>query len=265
MAKKKHEEEHENHERWLVSYADFITLLFAFFTVLYATSQRDVEKEKKFERSIRESFVTFADLGEFFRFYDFGGSSGGRSVVPPMNNTYETMGKPGESEEDTGEHPGSGAATLSKETLDELLKKQISEQDQQALDMSFRHDTVGARVTMAASSLFKSGSAKLQPTAFEFLDKLGQVLKASSHKIIVEGHTDDVPIQSDQFPSNWDLAAARASTMARFLIEWHKIAPSRLVVVSYGDQRPLEPNKTDAARAKNRRIELLISEKVGTF
>lgn len=241
MAKRKHEEEHENHERWLVSYADFITLLFAFFTVLYATSQKDISKAKEFEESVRRAFSSFVD---------FGGVQGdhisfdrnGKLIPPPIDL-----------------FPPEGAGpTEVQDAIERLLDKAVSEEERQQMIKSVRHDSIGVHVSLASEALFQSGSDDILPDGLTALGKVGNILRVSNRKLVIEGHTDNVPIKGARFRSNWDLAAARATKIVRYLIAKENIAPSRLVAVSYADQKPIAPNDTEEGRAKNRRIDVLI-------
>jgi chemotaxis protein MotB len=241
MAKRKHEVEHENHERWLVSYADFITLLFAFFTVLYATSQHDVSKAQEFQRSIQKAFRSFIDFGGLMgKYVDHNEAT--QFIPPPI---------------DVVPQEGTGP----KETQDYVerqIDKQMTQGEQKDFIEDIRSDAVGVRVNLAASSFFDAGSALIKEDALPALDKIGNMLERTTNKLIIEGHTDTEPINTGKFPSNWELSAARASTIVRYLIRIHSISASRMVAVGYADQRPLVPNTTSAGRAKNRRIEILI-------
>ncbi len=241
MAKRRHEEEHENHERWLVSYADFITLLFAFFTVLYATSQHDVSKAKQFEESVRKAFSSFVD---------FGGVQGDQvsfdrngKLIPPPIDLFP---------------PEGAGPTEVQDALERLLDKSVTEEERQNLVQNIRHDAIGVRVSLAAGALFPSGSDEILAEGLVALSKVADILRVSNRKLVIEGHTDNIPIKGARFRSNWDLAAARATKIVRYLIAKEGIAPSRLVAVSYADQKPQAPNDTEEGRAKNRRIDVLI-------
>jgi chemotaxis protein MotB len=238
---RKHEEEHENHERWLVSYADFITLLFAFFTVLYATSQKDVAKAKEFETSVRKAFRVFLD---------FGGQEGGeramdqdKNPIPPPIDHYPPQ--------------GGGPAEL-EDTVKRLLDKVLSKEQQQESISEVRHDAVGVEISLAASAIFPSGSDAFTEKGIEIINKVGSILKASGKKLIIQGHTDDQPISNSQFASNWELSSARATKIIRYLIRKHKIPKDKLIAVAYADQKPIADNSTEEGRAKNRRIEILM-------
>lgn len=245
MAKKKrvHHEEHENHERWLVSYADFITLLFAFFVVLYATSNKNEEKEKQFEESIRQELKLAATAGT-------GAGSGiGASNMATINNVINPADVTAARSTGAGELEEKVAVQIQEKLSDEERKNQIT---------NIGHDVMGVRVSLAATSLFPAGSAKLRLASLQTLDKLAGILKNTGNQIIVEGHTDDVPVQGGQFETNWELAAARASQVVRYLVKVHQFSPKRLAAISYADQKPVAPNTTEEGRTQNRRIEFLI-------
>lgn len=243
MAKRQKHEEHENHERWLVSYADFITLLFAFFVVLYATSQADVRKQEKFEESIKQNFS-----GGLFGFsmggmYDENNDPKNNSVFKPPVDQFPQKGAGSEEVQDY---------------VERKIDEKIPEQERKDTVAGVKHDAVGVRIQLAANKLFPSGTADLKRESLESLDAIAEVLKESKRKIIIEGHTDDLPIKTERYPSNWELSAARATKIVRYLIARHKIAPSRLTPVAYADQKPVVPNTSEENRARNRRIEIMI-------
>lgn len=236
MAIKKRHEEHENHERWLVSYADFITLLFAFFVVLYATSSADQAKQKEVETSIKASF---------------GGMGGQGDDLQAMRNRRYIR------ELDGAFPPKSASAIEVQNYVENRLEEEMGD-DKDETVTGVRHDVMGVRIQVAAEKLFPSGSAELLADSMSALDKLGRMLKDSDRRIIIEGHTDDEPIKNEKFPSNWELSASRATKIVRYLVARFKIPASRLAAVAYADQKPVVPNTSDANRTRNRRIEILI-------
>jgi len=238
VIKRKKEQEHENHERWLVSYADFITLLFALFAVLYATSSQNYEKEKKFEDSVRAQFKMVGGLGSSQN--QSGGLLG--QVIDPI---------------DLFQQRGVGNGEL-EDYVDRLLQKKMSDEERKLAIGGMRHDAMGVRISLAASTFFPTGSAKIRLPALKSLDKIAEVLKASNRRIIIEGHTDDQPVIGGQFESNWELASLRATSVVRYLVKYHNIDPIRLAAISYADTRPLVSNTNESNRGKNRRIEILI-------
>lgn len=240
MAKKKHEEEHENHERWLVSYADFITLLFAFFTVLYATSQKDISKAQEFQRSIQKAFRSFIDFGGLMgKFVDTNEAT--QFLPPPIDVVPQEGTGPKEMED-----------YISRELEEEMGDSEMKE------ILELHTEAEGVAVSLASSSFFDPGEALIKEEALPRLNKIANVLKKTNRHMVVEGHTDNTPIHTTKFPSNWELSSARASTIARYLITQFGISPSRVVVAGYADQRPLVPNDTVEHRSKNRRIDILI-------
>jgi chemotaxis protein MotB len=240
MARKKHEEEHENHERWLVSYADFITLLFAFFTILYATSQKDISKAQEFQRSVQKAFRSFVDFGGLQgKFVDTNEAT--QHIPPPI---------------DVVPQEGLGPLEM-QDYVDRELEKELSDEDMSKY-VELRTDAMGLRVSLAASSFFDGGSALIREEALPALDKIAKVMKRTNRNLIVEGHTDNVPISTPKFPSNWELSATRASTIVRYLILQHRIEPYRLAAIGYADQRPIVQNDTPLSRSKNRRIDILV-------
>lgn len=234
MARRHVHEEHENHERWLVSYADFITLLFAFFVVMYATAQRNPEKEKQFEESIKKYLYQMAAMGGGG---EDGGGEGSDLIANPIQLSIKKKG-PAE--------------------VQDYIARKIKPSD---LVEGIYHDSIGVRIRLVSSTLFHTGSAKLNDQSYDDLKSIADIIRHTDGKIIVEGHTDDKPIKSREFPSNWELSSARATRLVRYLIEWQGIDPKNLVAVSYADQKPLVPNTNEKNRAKNRRIEIFITSK----
>ncbi len=237
MRARKHEEA-ENHERWLVSYADFITLLFAFFVVLYATSSQNEEKEKKFEQSVRTSFKLAGGIG------DSPNSSGG--LFGPIIDPIETIRK---------REIGNGEL---EDSIERLLQKNMTAQERQETIAGIRHDNVGVRISLAASTFFPIGSSKIRLPALRSLDKIATILKASNRNVVIEGHTDDLAVVGGTLDSNWELAGLRATSVVRYLIKYHQVDAGKLAATSYADQRPIAPNDSEENRTKNRRIEILI-------
>lgn len=240
MRSRRRHEEHENHERWLVSYADFITLLFAFFVVMYATSNKNEEKEKKFEDSIRKEMkmvlMTQATKGM------------GAGVVGDLIDPLDMLPRRSTPEE-------------AEVYVDKKLKQLLPDYEKQGAISSVRHDTVGVRISLASSSFFASGSHKLQPSALKSLDKLAVILKSTNNRVIIEGHTDDLPVNNtvnSVYESNWELSSLRATTVLRYLNRVHGIPENRMTIAAYADTKPLVQNDSEEHRSKNRRIEILI-------
>lgn len=241
------QEEHPTHERWLVSYADFMTLLFAFFVVLYATSSQNEEKEKKFENSVRASFKMIGG-GEG----NHTGDNSNRNGSAPLGQLFDPL------EMIQRRDVGSGEL---EDYIEQILQKNMTEAERKATISSIRHDQLGVRISLSAATVFPSGSAKIRLPALRTLDKIAGILKITNRNIVIEGHTDDLALVGGNLESNWELAGLRATSVVRYLIKYQKIDPKRLSATSYADQRPVAPNTTEENRSQNRRIEILIVNK----
>lgn len=240
--RQKHEE-HESHERWLVSYADFITLLFAFFVVMYATSNNDEGKQKEFEESVRAE-LKLAIIGQGA---SGGGQSDGNSIFAELLNPLDRFPKRGGPEE-------------IRDYMERQIRRRLSDEERQRLGLEVRADRDGARISFSAESFFPSGSPQLKRSAVEGLKLLGGILAETEKRVVVEGHTDNVPLKGGEIASNWELASLRATSVVRYLIVNQGVDPQRLAATSYADQVPLVPNTTEENRSRNRRIEILIKE-----
>ncbi|BBL71491.1 flagellar motor protein MotD [Methylogaea oryzae] len=251
MAKrKKMHEEHINHERWLVSYADFITLLFAFFVVMYAISVVNIGKYKVLAESMSTAFadghpkrsLDAIQVGEIKR---------GGSVIEMMKEQSDSN-QP--LDPDSANTPDQQQAQL------DLLLQQIAEtlapyiRDQV---VSVTRESEWIEVDMKSSLLFGSGSADLGQGALPVLRQISDTLRNSPNEIHVEGHTDDVPISTVQFPSNWELSAARAASVVHEFMR-NGVDPRRMAAIGYSEYQPVASNKTDEGRNLNRRVVLIV-------
>lgn len=243
---KRRDEEHDNQERWLVSYADFITLLFAFFTVLYATSNQDLTKQKEFESSVRKAFLLIAQMGKGSGPGDYANPDENSSPIPPPIELFRK--------------PYAGNAELAN-ALERMVDEKISKEEKAGLKLEIREDAFGIRLSLDSTAMFDSGSTVMKKEGLNVFNKLAEILKETEKGLIVEGHTDSLPISTALYPSNWELAAARASTIVRYLIKVHKVEAAKLTAVSLADQRPIAANDTEEGRKKNRRIEILLTTK----
>ncbi|WP_284155178.1 flagellar motor protein MotD [Sulfuricystis thermophila] len=248
MARKKPEEEHENHERWLVSYADFITLLFAFFVVMYAISSVNEGKYRVLSDSISAAFRNIP-----------GSSVGAMVQVNPSAPMPVTIPfkKPQVANLKTDPQ---------REKNRELLRNKAKEITQALAPLveqgqvRITEGALGITVEINASVLFDSGEARLQPAAARALTAVGQILATTDFPITVEGHTDNVPISSLLYPSNWELSGARAASVVRLFIE-NGVDPRRLTAVGYADQRPVADNATPEGRQRNRRVAITMESR----
>jgi len=235
MAKKKHEE-HENHERWLVSYADFITLLFAFFVVMYSISSVNEGKFRTVSDSIKDAL---------------------NPVVSPASNlTPFTIG---ENKALTLKPTIEEAKEPAMRRLREIMRSLKNETKLEIVQL--KELTNGDIVlTLPDTVLFRSGESVLRPEARPFIQAIGDVLIELDRHVRVEGHTDNVPISTVQFPSNWELSATRAVMVVRTLSEQYGLQADHLTAAGHADSRPLTDNLTPEHRAKNRRVEIVVQE-----
>lgn len=238
MARKKYEEPEEHQDRWLVSYADFITLLFAFFVVMYAVS---VVNDGKYR-------VLSASLGDAFGGRDAAAVKAERAEVePPLPLASMVALRRTEAMRREKERLAALARQLSN-TLAPLVKT-----GKVRVTQSGR----GVSVEINASVLFDSGDARLNGDSVEALRAVAGLLKADTHAIQVEGHTDNIPIANAQFPSNWELSAMRASSVVRLFID-SGVAPERLTAVGHAATEPVAANEDPVGRARNRRVAVTI-------
>jgi chemotaxis protein MotB len=242
--KKKHEEEHENHERWLVSYADFITLLFAFFVVLYSVSRVDNKRLKQTTESIRWAM-------------HFGGS-GGSGQLPLFDGPAN---QPGCSPASLGAAPPMGPPSMQ---VIETLRKKVELKlkpflASRAGDM-VQVDSDGKRliIRLAAARFFEPGQAVLSPDALPVLDAVAEELASMNRAIRVEGHTDETGVDGVRWRSNWELSASRAANVVDFLERAHHLPPTLLAATGYGATRPIGDNLTPEGRELNRRIAFVV-------
>lgn len=205
------EEEHENVDRWLISYADFITLMFTFFAALYALSSVDKGKMEQFSGS--------------------------------LNQTFKIIDKP--------------IALI--DTVNSTLVQDVRKATGDLAGITVKNEPRGVVITFSDAVLFGSGSADVKPEIFGVLEKLSKVLSAAPGKIFIEGHTDNVPIASSKYPSNWELSTARAASMLHFFIE-KGLDPAKFSIAGYAEFRPVESNATEEGRRKNRRVEIIMSQ-----
>lgn len=251
MGRKKKEEEHENLERWLVSYGDFITLLFATFVVLYALSQIDASEFARLEASIQKAFATNKS-----------------SLLDGQDNILETM------DSNSAVDANSANSVVEALMMEYLSVKyendsfnQIKEElesyakDNKLDDMTIEIDERGLVIRFDNSDiLFPSGQAHLTSKAKELLDKVGIAIgqRFVMHLIRVDGFTDSLPVSNPMFPTNWELSSARSCAIVRYLIDRFKFFPDIFTAAGFGDTRAIASNDTPDGRSKNRRVEIIV-------
>ncbi|SMF94966.1 chemotaxis protein MotB [Methylomagnum ishizawai] len=249
--RKRSEDEHENLERWLVSYADFITLLFAFFVVMYSISSINEGKYRVLSRTLAEVFMEdgrkVSRAGEPVQIYD--GAPGEYLVGSP-----ET-GLGAESPEPTaGADPQQEQARL--EAVADRLEAVLSPYIQDDLAVVKRHE-FWLEVEMKSGLFFPSGKAALAPESLPVLYRLSEIFREIPNPINIEGHTDNMPISTAEFPSNWVLSSARAAAVVGQLTR-NGIDPRRLAAIGYGEYHPVAENTAEEGRYRNRRVVLVV-------
>jgi chemotaxis protein MotB len=241
MARRKHfEETHENHERWLISYADFITLLFAFFVVMYAVSVVNVGKYRVLSDALGDAF-------------------GGRGAASKLDTSAALADPEALPLSNIIARKRAEAARRERERLQLLARKLQSSLAPliNAGRVRITQTNRGVTVEINASVLFDEGDAALAGNARETLQAVAGLLKDDTHAIEVEGHTDTTPISNAAFPSNWELSAVRASTVVRLFID-SGVPERRLAAIGRGANMPLASNGDPAGRARNRRVAITV-------
>lgn len=253
--RKKKPEKHANHERWLVSYADFITLLFAVFVTLYAMSQTDKRKVEEVIASLRESFgYTKSSVANKANMMDTTDLRAIPSLKPEAVNMGPTqpemrMSKAGREERNANEKD----FKVIKTSLEAYLIKH-AQQDKVKMDIDRR----GLVISLKEAGLFDSGSAFIKVSSYPLLSKIAESLVQYNNHIRVEGHTDNIPIASQAFKSNWELSTARATNIVHHLVNHYHFDAAKISATGYGEFRPAEDNGTEEGRAKNRRVNIVM-------
>jgi chemotaxis protein MotB len=223
--KRKRFQDQENLERWLLTYADLITLLLAFFIVMYSMSQIDA---KKFGKMTQALAGVLRGGSSVLRFPEESDRTGHgllklgnlRMIQQKIEDQFRGFGTKGE------------------------IETEITER--------------GLVIHIMESVLFREGSAKLEAKAVDVLDRISEVIKDRPNHVRIEGHTDDRPINTVLFPSNWELSAARATEVVRYYIENHAFEPDKVSALGYGEFRPIRPNNSIENRAQNRRVDVVV-------
>ena len=228
-----------NHERWVVSYADFITLLFVFFAALYAISNIDKTKAVMVAMSTREAFHD-PELAQALQQL--------RGFSEPVNRA---MLQKKTSEE---------IKAYSAQELRELYKnlKTLAQTPTFKTFVIVQRDERGMVVSLGSEGFFKSGSADIKPNYLSILEVFTEKIVKSGHPIRAEGHPDDIPIQSSRYRNNWELSTSRAVSVVQYLTEVFSYPAHLLSVAGYGDTHPIVENVDDRSRSRNRRVDLVV-------
>jgi len=257
MSRRKRRRSHINHERWLVSYADFITLLFAFFVVLYASSQVDKKKVGKLALAIQ---VAFQEMGVF----DTSSTKVPVDFDNPMPfdtvQTVENVQRNASlaqvvprSDGTLGGGMENGDMVELQHELESTLALEIERRE-----ISLRREPDGLVISLREVGFFESGSGQMKQESQPAFDRIAELLRKRNCRLRIEGHTDNVPVHNAQFASNWELSTARATEIVRLLIVRDGFDPNHLSAAGYAEYRPLGTNRTREGRSMNRRVDIVI-------
>lgn len=242
MAHRKEEHEEHHDERWLVSYADFITLLMVLFVVLYSMGQVNVEKYKQLAESMRTAFTL-----------------GGASQV--VDSQINQAG--GTSEDGTSKPivvPGIPEGPTQSEEVAGQLTAMLSSQNL-GNQVSVQTNIEGVLISLSEKLVFANDQSDLPPDSLQVLNTIVEMLRPIDNKVRIVGHTNNIPSTNPLYPSNWELSLARATSVAKYLIG-SGIAPERLIISGQGEYAPVFPNDSDEHRNLNARVEIIIVYKV---
>src|SRR5271165_1689535 len=248
---------HTNHERWLVSYADFITLLFAFFVVLYSSAQVDQQKVGKLALAIQ---IAFQEMGVF---------PASTTQIPldssePMPfSTVQAIEnvKHNTDLEHIASSPEDSLAGSSGDTDLGALQNELQDalRNEIALHkVALHREADGLVVSLREFGFFGSGAANIKPESLSAFDRIASILATRPCRLRIEGHTDNIPIHTVQMASNWELSTARATELVRLLILRHRFAPQRLSAAGFAEYHPIASNLTAQGRAQNRRVDIVV-------
>jgi len=243
MSRRKKLAQHSSPERWLVSYADFITLLFAFFVVMYSAAQVDKRRVGQLATAIQ---VAFQQLGPF-------PTTGNPPRIDPSQPGLFTNPPP------AGAVPasvGNGDLVSLRQDIERALAPEILRGE-----VAVRGGPDDLVISLRELGFFESGSAKLKDASQPAFSRMAKVLAESHFNLRIEGHTDDVPIHNSQYGSNWELSTARATEVILLLIQKYGVPPETLSAAGYGEYHPIADNSTDTGRAMNRRVDVVVLHK----
>jgi chemotaxis protein MotB len=238
---------HVSRDRWLVSYADFITLLFAFFVVLYSAAQADKKKQMQVAESIDSAFRALGIFADSTR-HPANGSSGSSSTDKPFMPMNIVMGEdvlaPAKVRDDL-DHI--------RRELEQTLSNQVATHT-----VSIQMGRDGLVISLREAGFFPSGSATPKPETLVTLRQIAAALSRTPYDLRIEGHTDNTPMHSAEFDSNWELSAARATHVARIFLDMKAMPAARLSAAGYAEFHPVASNDTAEGRAQNRRVDLVV-------
>jgi len=254
MSRRKRHHEHENHERWLVSYADFITLLFAFFVVMFASSQANKASAREVSNSVRQAL----EHGEMSNAISVVLGRGKHEVekrpekADPSTSVQKTP-PPSPTTPAPPQKQPPADLTKSATDLQKLLAKELS-----SGKIEVRLDARGLVVSLREAAFFASGDDAISPNSIPIIEKIANSIRDLPNSIRLEGHSDSVPIHNSRFRSNWELSSARAIAMLGLLRDRGNIDTTRISVAGYAENAPVDTNDTEEGRGHNRRVDLVV-------
>lgn len=233
---RREEDTEAGHERWLVSYADFITLMFAFFVVLYATSEKDLSKAEEFQESMKKYLIKAGSFGESGQQINQGEKN--NELIEPPIQTFR---------------PSKPETVAALDQAEQFIERSFSETERKKYIADVSADEWGVRITLISGAVYAPGSTKFTPEAMEFVRKLSALLPLTKRRLLIEGHA--LAGETGGMASPWDFASARAVNMLRYLQKSQSLKPNTLVAASFGDSRPVYEGVN---AAKNSRIEVVL-------
>jgi chemotaxis protein MotB len=252
MARRKRQPEHENHERWLVSYADFITLLFAFFVVMFASSQGDKSKAREVSEGVKKALE-------------------GDNISSMVAMVMGSPRKPIETSPEAGHEPSPPPPIEEQRRQQQLaelmpslrvLSRELSEEVSTG-EVQIRMTDRGLLISFAQTALFPSGEDVISSDAYESIGKVAEAIIQLPNSVRLEGHTDARPIRTMRFRNNWDLSAMRAVALLQILTERFAVPTGKLSVAGYADAAPVASNDTEEGRGRNRRVDIIVLNEQG--
>jgi chemotaxis protein MotB len=254
MARKKRHIEHPNHERWLVSYADFITLLFAFFVVMFATSQTDKTKAQQVSDAIKKALdgESFASMVKVIL--------GGAVDTKGIGNAQK-KGPGGAKPTPKVADPKAQAQVVELLPSIELLTREL-EQEIKAGKLQVSMGMRGITISFAQAALFPSGEDVISADTYKSVEKIARAIMKIPNPARLEGHTDAIPIHTSRFRSNWELSAARSIALLELLVQYGE-PRNKLSIAGYAETAPVDMNDSEQGRARNRRVDIVILNETG--
>lgn len=246
IRRKKNHDTRSNHERWMVSYADFVTLLFAFFVVMFATANADKSKAKVVADAVRAAL----------------GQRNSREVASVFGNLVGS-GQGVDNAPKTDEQARLTRTTAELMPYMQLLQKSLQTEIKKG-SVEVRMAARGLTISFKQAAFFDSGSDVIKPSAIPTIETVGQALLRIPNPVRLEGHTDNVPISKGRFSNNWELSSSRAIAVLEVLTNQFGVLRSRLAVGGYADVAPIASNDTEEGRARNRRVDVVILSECGT-